>query len=320
MTTKPELTVIIPVYNRAEVVGKTLRSVAAQTLRPLRVILVDNNSSDSTLSVLQQWKKANENETFIIDVFSEKKPGAAAARNRGLREVDSVFTMFFDSDDLMAAEHCQRVVEGFHTHRNAEIIGWDAVARIGSRTKRLIFDTHEPMWNTLMQGSMATQRYAARTGLFREAGGWDEECYGWNDIEFASRLLSKNPNMVKLGGTPTVEVIYFEDSITGRSFSDGAEKWENSLAKIQANVNAVMLGEKEFERSQRFSDYVNLRRAILAGDYHREGDIEGAHRLMRKTLKGESSKRKRFIYRLAYKWRGLSLPGIARILHALKLI
>ena len=46
MTNQIQLTVIIPVYNRASLVKRTLESVEQQTLRPLRVILVDNNSTD----------------------------------------------------------------------------------------------------------------------------------------------------------------------------------------------------------------------------------------------------------------------------------
>lgn len=46
------LTVVVPVYNRAGRVGPTLDSLEAQTLRPLRIVLVDNDSTDDTLRVL----------------------------------------------------------------------------------------------------------------------------------------------------------------------------------------------------------------------------------------------------------------------------
>ena len=47
-----EITVIIPVYNRAAVVGATLDSVLAQSHRPLQVVLVDNDSTDGSLQLL----------------------------------------------------------------------------------------------------------------------------------------------------------------------------------------------------------------------------------------------------------------------------
>ena len=51
---KPTLTIVIPVYNRAKKVKATLASVAAQSYRPLSVILVDNNSTDGSPEVLER--------------------------------------------------------------------------------------------------------------------------------------------------------------------------------------------------------------------------------------------------------------------------
>ncbi|MDE6120284.1 MAG: glycosyltransferase family 2 protein, partial [Muribaculaceae bacterium] len=50
-----EITVVIPVYNRAGIVGRTLETLDAQVFQDFYVILVDNNSTDGTLEVLQQW-------------------------------------------------------------------------------------------------------------------------------------------------------------------------------------------------------------------------------------------------------------------------
>ena len=95
MTSEVQITIIIPVYNRAEVVKATLDSVAMQLYRPIDVILVDNNSSDNTLEVLNEWKQAVESDDFRVKVLSESNPGATAARNRGLKEVTTPYTMFF---------------------------------------------------------------------------------------------------------------------------------------------------------------------------------------------------------------------------------
>ena len=73
------ISIIIPVFNRAGIVGRTLDSIAAQTLRPLNIILVDNNSSDNTLEVLTQWGKDNSTDDFKITILQEKKPGASIA-------------------------------------------------------------------------------------------------------------------------------------------------------------------------------------------------------------------------------------------------
>ena len=49
------VTIVIPVYNRAHTIARTLRSIDTQTLRPAHVILVDNNSSDNSVDVMRAW-------------------------------------------------------------------------------------------------------------------------------------------------------------------------------------------------------------------------------------------------------------------------
>ena len=77
------VSVIIPVYNRAQLVVRTLQSVLAQSLSPIEVILVDNNSSDDTIDVLQAFKRQHCSSTFNVTVAQEKRQGAARARNLG---------------------------------------------------------------------------------------------------------------------------------------------------------------------------------------------------------------------------------------------
>ena len=78
-----EVSIIIPVYNRASVVPATLQSVVAQTYRPLQVVLVDNDSTDDTLQVLETFKKEHPGEGFNVVITNEAHHTAGAARNRG---------------------------------------------------------------------------------------------------------------------------------------------------------------------------------------------------------------------------------------------
>ncbi|MDE6485411.1 MAG: glycosyltransferase family 2 protein, partial [Duncaniella sp.] len=101
MKTTPLIDVIIPVYNRASIVEKTLRSIERQTVWPARVILVDNNSTDGTMQVLKRWAEEMTGRGLQVKVLSEAMAGAAAARNRGLDASAAEYVMFFDSDDVM---------------------------------------------------------------------------------------------------------------------------------------------------------------------------------------------------------------------------
>lgn len=299
------LTVVIPVYNRAERVKTTLQSVKAQTLRPLRVVLVDNNSTDNTLAVLNQWKATVADSSFEVRVVEEQQPGAAAARNRGLQEVTTPLTMFFDSDDIMAPSHCQRAVDAFDKYREADIVGWDCALLFSSKTrKRVRFADKDVAWKTLFFGALATQRYVAKTELFHRCGGWNPQCRGWNDAEIGLRLLSLSPTIVKLSGSPTVDIIHTEDSITGQRFADKPQTWETALELMEAAAKG----------NRRLCRAINFRRALLAGDYRREGATADSCRLLNVALDKESVLFYRLLYRLAVAYRGIGLPGISRLL------
>ena len=68
-----EVTIIIPVYNRATVVGATLQSVVDQTHRPLQVVLVDNDSTDDTMQVLETFKREHPGADMSIVITSESQ-------------------------------------------------------------------------------------------------------------------------------------------------------------------------------------------------------------------------------------------------------
>lgn len=277
MATKAQISIIIPVFNRGEVVKATLDSVAKQSLRPLEVILVDNNSTDNSLEVLNNWKQNVEANDFHVTILSETKPGAAAARNRGLKEVKTPYTMFFDSDDIMHPTHAQRIVDAFAENADIDVVGANVnVKTLSGAKSEYRFCNKDILYNHLFHATFATQRYVARTSLFREVGGWNESLLAWNDYELGVRILLANPKIKRLKGNATVTVVLQEVSITGTKFSSKPQCWEIAL-------NAI---DKAFDNSnlQAMKKYIEVRRVILAGFYQREGAISDARRLFKEVM------------------------------------
>ena len=85
--------VVIPTYNRANLLPKTLDSVFAQTFKNYEVIVVDDGSTDGT----QDYLKWSENR---ITVLTQPNRGPGAARNLGVRHAKGEYIAFLDSDDL----------------------------------------------------------------------------------------------------------------------------------------------------------------------------------------------------------------------------
>lgn len=91
----PEVSVVIPVYNRERLIGRAIQSVLDQTFQDFELIVIDDHSSDNTLRTLENIRDRR------IRVFSHKRNlGAQAARNTGIRNSKGRWISFLDSDDL----------------------------------------------------------------------------------------------------------------------------------------------------------------------------------------------------------------------------
>jgi len=93
----PSFSIVIPTYNRASLIGKTLQSVFSQTYANYEVIVVDNCSTDNTLDVLRPYIRAGQ----LRFIKHDCNYGRAQSRNTGLDHAAGDFVTFLDSDDLM---------------------------------------------------------------------------------------------------------------------------------------------------------------------------------------------------------------------------
>jgi glycosyltransferase involved in cell wall biosynthesis len=89
----PKFSVVIPVYNRASLIGQTLESVFSQTYTDYEVIVVDDGSTDGTWHALQGYGDR-------IRAIRQTNAGPGAARNLGIAQAQGEYVAFLDSDDL----------------------------------------------------------------------------------------------------------------------------------------------------------------------------------------------------------------------------
>ena len=87
------VSVVIPTYNRAELLELTIQSILGQTLRPLEIIIVDDGSTDNTAEVCARYGP-------IVRYMCQRNGGVSAARNAGIRAARGEWIAFCDSDDL----------------------------------------------------------------------------------------------------------------------------------------------------------------------------------------------------------------------------
>lgn len=292
---EPELSIVVPVFNRESVVERTLRSIEAQTLRPLKVILVDNGSTDGTMAVLRKWKERVRSHDFEVEIAEEKTPGAAAARNRGLELTTTPWVMFFDSDDTMHPDHCS-VAMKHAGHSNADVLGW-SIALVDSRGNRMVkpFAGRDMWFDNLMHGAFATARWMARTALVRRVGGWDSKARIWDDIELGARMLAAGAVAETVPNpTPTVDVFYSADSIS-------AQPW---LKRLE-NIDTVLLQMAKAMPPHR-SHLLQYKRVVAAAEAIRTSGDPAVHTaakgLFRKALAATPGAMRRRLMHLVFRY------------------
>ncbi|RYZ97885.1 MAG: glycosyltransferase family 2 protein, partial [Sphingobacteriaceae bacterium] len=103
-----KISVVIPCYNCADFISKAIESVFKQEWADYEIILVDNNSTDDTLSIIQDYGIRYPD---TITVLSETKKGAPATRNKGLSVATGDWIQFLDSDDELLPGKFKRQAE-----------------------------------------------------------------------------------------------------------------------------------------------------------------------------------------------------------------
>lgn len=286
-----KVSIIIPVYNRANIVPRTLQTVLEQTYRPLQVVLVDNFSTDDSLVVLNQFKINNGSDDFEVVVTQEKRQTASAARNRGMQFATGDYLMFFDSDDLMDRRLVQKYVDAFEASpQRADIIitRRNQIDDTGAKTAMPLYKK-DLIANHILHSVLATQAFCARHDFIRDIE-WNNSISHWNDFEYGLRLLLAKPVIGYLEGKARVDVIHGgENSITGTSFTANHGKWEVALRYMVLDIKNSSLLNK-----QRYYDLLYYRLLVLAAHYQREGHPELAKPAVQKAY---SVLNRKWIYR-----------------------
>lgn len=121
----PLISIIVPVYNAAHLIDRSLVSLQSQSYKSLEIIFIDDASTDDSALVLMKFKEdmLNSNPTYTIKILKHTaNKGVAAARNTGLSEVTGEYIYYLDADDFLANDAINVLVNKAISS-NADIVG-----------------------------------------------------------------------------------------------------------------------------------------------------------------------------------------------------
>jgi len=212
------VSVIIPTYNRRDLLKDALASVKAQTYAEVEVIVVDDGSTDGTSEVL-----AGEDG---VRCLRQDHAGAQRARNWGVLQSRGGVIQFLDSDDLLTPGKLAAQVAYLTNHTEASAVYGEALGFIdpdpaairfrlrGAPRDKLAF--HLRNHRLLVHISSILWRRAAVELI----GPWDERCSRWQDWDYLLRALLLGLDLAYEGSTCSLFRVGRPQSITTSPYTD----------------------------------------------------------------------------------------------------
>jgi GT2 family glycosyltransferase len=196
-----DLSVIIPVHNRAERIVDCIESVLAQKPAPREVIVVDDGSDDGTAKQLKKFGDA------VTVLRLEKNQGVSHARNHGAAHASGEWLAFLDSDDLWVARKLARQWSYIQRYPFYRILQSDEKwIRNGRRVNPKNYHGKPSGWvwdASLHRCLISPSAVVMHRDLFAASGGFDESMRACEDYDLWLRISRQTP----VGLVPETDVI-----------------------------------------------------------------------------------------------------------------
>lgn len=188
---EPEISIVIPVYNRAKLLAAALGSVAAQTFKDIEIIVVDDGSTDDVNATLNDFDHLP-----VTLVRHAQNKGAAAARNTGIQTARGNFIAFLDSDDVWLPNKLEVQLEDLKSQDESTKANCTAyiVASNDHRRKTIVRTNPPQNWHQyILLGcnlSIGTTLLVERS-CFSELGFFDASMRRFEDWDWMLRYTSR---------------------------------------------------------------------------------------------------------------------------------
>lgn len=226
----PKVSVIIPTYNRAQSLSRSIQSVLGQTYKNFELIIVDDGSEDNIEEVIRGF-----NDSRIKYFRHDVNLGGSAARNTGIKNSTGEYVAFLDSDDEWLEKKLELQVRAMESRPSDD---WGGVycSFIDTDQKDCLFKAEK--YGNLKKavlnqevGLCAGSTLLISKSVIDNIGLFDENFKRHQDLEFLVRffrrynILSVREPLVKING---------HSKISGATFAEAKEQY---LSKFETDIN-----------------------------------------------------------------------------------
>ncbi len=205
---KDLVSVVITCYNVAPYIQECLTSLNNQTYKNMEVILVNDNPTDNTIDIIEDWKQSNSPKFELVTINLPKNTGFAGALNIGLFLSTGEFIAIHDGDDISHPKRIEKQVNFLKTNPDYDLIGanynYFVHGESLSTSKKAQWikygkDIRKTYWNgghCVCHGTILF-----RGAIFDEIGGPTRKLKGAEDYEFIAKCLNANKKIENLRDT-----------------------------------------------------------------------------------------------------------------------
>lgn len=182
---------IIPLYNKADTIARTLKSVQKQTCKDFEVVIVDDGSTDEGVMIAERFKS-----DFQLKVIRQMNSGVSVARNTGAQHAKAAYLAFLDADDEWLPGYLEEIKRMIKEFPNVEVYGTNYYCvtnkslicnRARGRTRKLI--DFASAW--IKRCPIHTSSSVIKTDAFNAVSGFVPNHKYYEDAELLFKLACR---------------------------------------------------------------------------------------------------------------------------------
>ncbi|MBD3274011.1 MAG: glycosyltransferase [Candidatus Marinimicrobia bacterium] len=254
------ISIIIPVYNRPELLRRAVYSVLKQSYRNFELILIDDGSVDGTADVAIEYTNTTDEDIKLVQF--KKNRGVSAARNAGIQSASGEWIALLDSDDEWESEKIEKQVE-FHQHNPNLVISqcnerWIRNGKYVNKRKIHRKKSGRIFRESLKLCLISPSAVFFHKDLVNEIGFFDESFPVCEDYDYWLRVLRKypvglldEPLLTRYGG--------HEDQLSSQYW--GMDRWR--VKAMEKHLNAEKMPEND--RAALYKELINKLSVLYQG-------------------------------------------------------